>query len=122
MEDENNGRLQANTKNESSCSRLLKHSNRNPRRNQPKLTNDRNDPVLVVNQLNKPEKRKGRWFLSEHYKFQKAVMSYGTNWRKIRRYMKTRTAVQIRTHSQKYLMRLQRCKENSDHKLKYRRK
>lgn len=63
---------------------------------------------------------KGRWLMSEHYRFLRAVMCHGTDWRKIKNYVKSRSTVQIRTHSQKYLIRLERCIENPKLKEKYR--
>lgn len=60
----------------------------------------------------KSNKRVGRWLLSEHYLFIHAILKYGTDWKKVKRYVKTRSVVQIRSHSQKYLIRLEKRKND----------
>ena len=53
----------------------------------------------------------GRWTLKEHILFLKAIDRYGMNWKKIKKAIKTRTANQIRSHSQKFYKKLKRRKD-----------
>jgi len=53
----------------------------------------------------------GRWTLKEHILFLKAIDRYGMNWKKIKKAIKTRTANQIRSHSQKFYKKIKQCKD-----------
>jgi len=53
------------------------------------------------------QERTGRWSKEEHDVFLSALQLYGKDWKKIAADIKTRTVVQIRTHAQKYFMKLQ---------------
>lgn len=48
----------------------------------------------------------GRWTEREHSAFVEGLRKYGRDWKKIGALIKTRTGVQIRTHAQKYFMKL----------------
>lgn len=48
----------------------------------------------------------GRWANSEHKVFVKYLSLFGKDWRKISERIKTRSAVQVRTHAQKYFLKL----------------
>lgn len=50
--------------------------------------------------------RNGRWFLSEHFRFIKALIVFGNDWIKIKEEVRTRSEIQLRSHSQKYLEKL----------------
>ena len=49
--------------------------------------------------------RIGRWTEEEHRFFLQGVEQYGRSWKKITSLMKTRTALQIRTHAQTYVQK-----------------
>lgn len=57
----------------------------------------------------------GRWTQEEHQLFLKGLQLYNRQWRLIADLVKTRTVVQIRTHAQKYFMKMQ--KENKSDKV-----
>ena len=50
----------------------------------------------------------GRWTKAEHDTFLLGLETHGKNWKLLAGMIKTRTAVQTRTHAQKYFLKLQR--------------
>lgn len=54
----------------------------------------------------KSDIRQGRWLQSEHFRFLKGCLLYGNNWGEIKKCIKTRSSAQIRSHAQKYLIKL----------------
>ena len=53
----------------------------------------------------------GRWKFKEHIQFLEGLDKYGVNWKKIRPLIKTRTIDQIRSHAQKFFMKLKQVKD-----------
>eukprot|EP01039_Chlorochromonas_danica_P010357 gene10357-11467_t len=56
----------------------------------------------------------GRWTREEHQAFIKGLELYGKGWKKIAGLIKTRTVVQIRTHAQKYFLKLSKARQNGE--------
>lgn len=50
----------------------------------------------------------GRWTEEEHALFLEGLKRYGKVWKKIAEMMQTRTVVQVRTHAQKYFLKLKK--------------
>jgi SHAQKYF class myb-like DNA-binding protein len=50
----------------------------------------------------------GRWNSDEHKRFIKGCLLYGNNWKKVEGYVQTRTSTQIRSHAQKFLIKLKK--------------
>ena len=50
----------------------------------------------------------GRWLSKEHCQFIEAIFLFGNEWRKVERYIKTRTSAQARSHAQKFFINLQK--------------
>eukprot|EP00624_Nannochloropsis_granulata_P003764 evm.model.NODE_28955_length_6798_cov_16.444248.2 len=48
----------------------------------------------------------GRWTTEEHTLFEDGLRKYGKQWKRIAEEIPTRTVVQIRTHAQKYFLKL----------------
>ena len=48
----------------------------------------------------------GRWTTEEHQLFEDGLRKYGKQWKRIAEEIPTRTVVQIRTHAQKYFLKL----------------
>ena len=48
----------------------------------------------------------GRWGKDEQKRFAEAVLKYGNEWKKIQNYVSSRNITQVRSHAQKFLMKL----------------
>merc|ERR1712146_244032 len=55
-----------------------------------------------------PNVNTGRWTLEEHKKFVQGFKMYGKCWKKITQLIGTRSVVQVRTHAQKYLIKMKK--------------
>ena len=53
----------------------------------------------------------GRWTLKEHLQFLEGLEKYGIKWKKVNTLIKTRTTTLIRSHAQKFFLRLKRVKD-----------
>ena len=54
----------------------------------------------------KEDTNEGRWTKEEHDKFLDGIVQYGANWKKIKKLISTRTAIQVRSHAQKFYRKL----------------
>lgn len=85
----------------------------NTRRNE---NDEHEDPISVQNSINHGgEQRTGRWSRSERCNFINGkvvhivgLKEYGKEWKKLAKCVPTRTLTQIKTHAQKFLIRLKR--------------
>jgi len=50
----------------------------------------------------------GRWTKEEHLSFLESIRLYGKDWRKIEEHVGSRTCSQIRSHAQKYFLRVEK--------------
>jgi SHAQKYF class myb-like DNA-binding protein len=56
----------------------------------------------------------GRWTNEEHALFLQGLQQYSKQWKLIADLVKSRTVVQIRTHAQKYFLKLHKSKQIDD--------
>ncbi|KAK7302047.1 hypothetical protein RJT34_12926 [Clitoria ternatea] len=67
-----------------------------------------NDHALKVRKPYTITKQRERWTDEEHKKFLEALKLYGRAWRRIEEHVGTKTAVQIRSHAQKFFSKVLR--------------
>lgn len=71
-------------------------------------------PSSPVSQTSESNKRRERWTEEEHALFMEGLNRYGRKWKKIQTYVKTKTAVQVRTHAYGYFAKLLRNMPEDD--------
>ena len=77
-----------------------------------KLTKVNNVPHLKDISMNHDEdkqsniSRNGRWNKAECKLFEEALQKFGTHWKKVEAYIGTRTGTQVRSHAQKYFLKI----------------
>ena len=84
-----------------------------------------------INELKKPKEKKltkikkkkkikifvkenvneGRWDENEHLRFLDAIYNYGTQWKQVQKYVRTRSSRQVRSHAQKFFLKLKLFKD-----------
>lgn len=55
----------------------------------------------------------GRWTKEEHHRFVEAIQVHGKNWKKVEESVATRSGAQIRSHAQKYFLKLEKETKSS---------
>ena len=76
-------------------------------------------PIPKPNEAEKDQEKKksndgfstGRWTKKEHEVFLEGLKELGKNWREISMIMKTRSPVQVRTHAQKFFLKMARTEK-----------
>lgn len=59
------------------------------------------------------ESRHGHWTKEEHARFLQSISLYGKDWKKVVEHVGTRSSNQVRSHAQKYFLKLERKSKNS---------
>jgi SHAQKYF class myb-like DNA-binding protein len=54
------------------------------------------------------ERFNGRWTKEEHHRFVEAIKFHGKNWKKVEESVGSRTGAQIRSHAQKYFLKIEK--------------
>ena len=62
---------------------------------------------------NKGISNEGRWNEEEHEKFLDGIELFGPIWKKVKTLIKTRTSVQVRSHAQKFFLKMKTCKDET---------
>ncbi|CAL5202784.1 unnamed protein product [Lathyrus oleraceus] len=72
-----------------------------------------NDYALKIRKPYTITKQREKWTDEEHKKFLEALKLYGRAWRRIEEHVGTKTAIQIRSHAQKFFSKVLRDKSES---------
>ena len=74
-------------------------------------------------QNNNRDNSNERWTEEEHNRFIEAIVNFGNDWKKVQKYVSTRTSTQAISHAQKFLMKLRNSekkkKKNIDNNLSW---
>ena len=62
---------------------------------------------------NKRDTSEGRWSKEEHDLFLKGLGIYGPKWKKFKNLIKSRTLTQVRSHAQKFYLKMKSCKNEN---------
>ncbi|CAI2386552.1 unnamed protein product [Moneuplotes crassus] len=84
-----------------------------------RIIRERKDPRKHIEEINTSymqqsaksndgKRTNGRWTAEEHRKFVEALKMYGKQWKKVEEHIKTRSGAQIRSHAQKYFLKIQK--------------
>jgi SHAQKYF class myb-like DNA-binding protein len=65
---------------------------------------------LVIDDEDRGASITGRWTAQEHHLFLRGLKRYGRAWSKIAKTIPNRTTTQVRTHAQKYFIKLERAR------------
>ena len=65
----------------------------------------------IIIQSTEDDVNEGRWDTSEHMRFIEAINIYGNEWKEVQRYIATRSSNQVRSHAQKFFLKLKTFKD-----------
>ena len=63
---------------------------------------------IITNEVSDASRTSGRWTSEEHRRFIDALKKFGKQWKKVEEYVHTRSGAQIRSHAQKYFLKIQK--------------
>ena len=72
-----------------------------------------NSELYKKKYLHNPNIKDGRWTEEEKNRFIQGIVLYGINWKKVKTLIPSRSAVQVRSHAQKFYQRMKLCKEQN---------
>ena len=72
-----------------------------------------NSELYKKSHLHNPNIKEGRWTEEEKNRFIRGIALYGINWKKVQALIPTRSAVQVRSHAQKFYLRMKLCKDGN---------
>ena len=55
----------------------------------------------------------GRWNEEENLRFLEGIYNYGNEWKDVKNYVRTRTSNQVRSHAQKFILKIKNFKDES---------
>lgn len=72
------------------------------------ISNSNSNHHLIHKETNEKKMsfRGGKWDKEEHHKFIEGLFIYGNQWKKMQNYIKSRSSIQVRSHSQKFIVKI----------------
>ena len=75
------------------------------------LENNKKDNKFITVRI---QKNSERWNKIERFKFLEGIYKFGCNWKAIKKkFVESRTAIQVRSHAQKFILHLRKFKDDS---------
>jgi hypothetical protein len=99
-----------------------KEKNQNPETDSDKTITENDSEIekenKIIKKFNKESRKKsnGRWNLIENKIFLEGFFKYRNNWKKLNEVIRTRNIIQLRSHAQKFLIRIQKHIKNFTNK------
>ena len=67
----------------------------------------------IIIQSTEEDVNEGRWDTNEHMRFLEAINIFGNEWKEVKKYIGTRSSNQVRSHAQKFFLKLKTFKDPS---------
>jgi SHAQKYF class myb-like DNA-binding protein len=77
------------------------------------VKNKKKKKSKIIIQSTEDDVNEGRWDASEHMRFIEAINFYGNEWKEVQKYIGTRSSNQVRSHAQKFFLKLKTFKDPS---------
>jgi len=99
-----------NTFSDKSAGQIIQLEKTLPIKEKPKLFHTINYNLFETSK--EERKKEGKWSYDENIKFIKAYVNFGKNYKLSQKYIGTRNPMQIRSHAQKFFIKLKKLKNN----------
>ena len=73
--------------------------------------NKKNKKNKIISTNIEEDINEGRWESDEHMRFIEAINIYGNEWKEVQKYVATRSSNQVRSHAQKFFLKLKNFKD-----------
>ena len=74
-------------------------------------TNKKKKKKKIISINSEEDLNEGRWEPDEHMRFIEAINLYGNEWKEVQKYVATRSSNQVRSHAQKFFLKLKNFKD-----------
>ena len=74
-------------------------------------TNKKKKKNKIITSNSEGDINEGRWEPDEHMRFIEAINIYGNEWKEVQKYVATRSSNQVRSHAQKFFLKLKNFKD-----------
>ena len=76
------------------------------------IKNNKTKNIKLFSLYHEYDIKEGRWNPDEHLRFIKAISIFGNDWKEIKNYVGSRSANQVRSHAQKFFLKLKTFKDD----------
>ena len=77
------------------------------------VISSKNKKSKIIIQSTEDDVNEGRWDSNEHMRFLEAINIFGNQWKEVQKFIGTRSSKQVRSHAQKFFMKLKTFKDLS---------
>ena len=79
--------------------------------NNSTTTNKKKKKKNIISTDSEEDINEGRWDPDEHMRFIEAINIFGNEWKEVQKYVATRSSNQVRSHAQKFFLKLKNFKD-----------